>query len=59
MKHAHTIIHAIALVALFATFGQPGHSDKPAGVRRAVETSAGPAKTTAFLEIRQRNEFYI
>ncbi len=54
MKRAPAIIHATAMVILFATLGQPGAIEKPAGVRRAVETTAGAVKNKAFLETSQR-----
>lgn len=53
MRHAPAIIHATAMVILFATFGQPYAIEKPAGVRRAVETTAGAVKNNAFLKMRQ------
>ena len=40
MKHSALIIHLLALAVLFATLSQPYALEKPAGVRRAVETVA-------------------
>lgn len=47
MKRTALIIHLIALATLFATLGQPYAAEKPAGVRRAIETVAKSGKATS------------
>ncbi|MEX0344866.1 MAG: hypothetical protein AB3N20_08090 [Rhizobiaceae bacterium] len=40
MKRFALIIHLAALTVLFTTLAQPWAAEKPAGVRRAIETVA-------------------
>ncbi|MEZ5810709.1 MAG: hypothetical protein R3D45_04765 [Rhizobiaceae bacterium] len=47
MKRTGLVIHLIALATLFATLGQPYAAEKPAGVRRAIETVAKSGKAVS------------
>ncbi len=44
MKRSALIVHLATLVVLFTTLAQPYAVEKPAGVRRAIETVANKDK---------------
>lgn len=59
MRHATFIIHLAALATLFVTLGQPFAEDKPAGVRRAVETIAKKKKAPSISAYEIENGEFI
>ncbi|NRP71419.1 hypothetical protein ILFOPFJJ_02305 [Ensifer psoraleae] len=48
MNTLSTLINAIAFTALFVAYEGGSHSDRPSGVRRALQTYAGQGSSGAF-----------
>ena len=48
MKTLATFINVIAFSALFVAYASTTSVEKPTGVRRALQTSAGPLPTGAY-----------